>query len=179
MRKNILLQVRAIVALVAMGVASAGATQLKSSFEAGDFTGWNAQGKGWSIYKRAASDGTKSAMCSVSRGEAAGLKACAKVISGAEPGWIVKVELDIAGKAKSKSSKAKISVICVDSSGTIISEVERVVSASSPKFKKLSIPELIVPSGTTETYLMLMVEVGQTAKSAEWWRFDNVIIVVK
>ena len=166
-------------ALVVAGVASVGATQQKSSFEGGDFAGWNAQGKGWSVYGRAASDGSKSAMCSVSKGEAAGLKACAKVVSKAEPGWIVKVDLDIAGKTKTKSSKGKVSVICVDAAGTILAEVERVVFAPSTKFQKVSIPELIVPSGTTETYLMLMVEVQHEAKSSEWWRFDNVIIDVK
>lgn len=151
----------------------------ESSFEAGDFTGWNAQGKGWTVTTKDASAGEKSAMCTVSKGEAAGIKACAKVISKADPGFVVNVSLDVAGKNKSKSSAAKISVICVDKSGSILSEVEKKVTAPSTKFKKVSVPEIIIPSGTAETYLMLMVEVTQPAKSAEWWRFDNVVIKVE
>ncbi|MDF7824851.1 hypothetical protein P4B35_12570 [Pontiellaceae bacterium B12227] len=180
MRRNNRTQLGTVLALIAVGVASVGAAQVKSSFESGDFSGWNAQGKGWTVYSRAASDGEKSAMCSVSKGEPAGLKACAKLISKAEPGWVVKVDLDIAGKAKSQSSKAKVSVICIDAAGNILQEKEKVLSAPSTKFQKLSIPEVIVPSGTAETYLMLMVEVKKpAAKAAEWWRFDNVVIDVK
>lgn len=155
------------------------ATKTKSSFEAGDFSGWNAQGKGWTVYDRAASDGSKSAMCSVAKGEPVGLKACAKVISKAEPGFIVKVDLDVAGKVKSKSSEAKITLICLDKSGTILQEVEKKIAVPSTKFQKISVPELMVPSGTVQTYLMLMVEVKKPAKAAEWWRFDNVVIDVK
>lgn len=168
-----------VLALLGAGVASAHAGQTKSSFESGDFTGWNAQGTGWSVYSKAGSDGKKSAMCSIAKKEPAGVKACAKPISNAEPGWIVKVDLDIAGKVKSQSSTAKVTVICLDATGKILKEVEKVISVPSEEFKKISLPELIVPSGTAQTYLMLMVEVKQTAKAKEWWRFDNIIINVK
>ncbi|MDF7801704.1 hypothetical protein P4C99_19660 [Pontiellaceae bacterium B1224] len=162
-----------------MSVAPVYSEQTKSSFESGDFTGWNAQGAGWSVYSKAGSDGSKSAMCSIAKKEPAGLKACAKAISSAEPGWIVQVDLDIAGKVKSQSSTAKATVVCLDATGKILQEVEKVITVPSEEFKKVSLPELIVPSGTAQTYLMLMVEVKQTAKSKEWWRFDNIIINVK
>lgn len=168
-----------VLALLVAGTVSVYAKQTKSSFESGDFSGWNAQGKGWSVYAKAGSDGKKSAMCSVSKGEPVGLKACAKSINKADPGWIVKVDLDIAGKAKSQSSKAKVTVVCLDASGKILQEVEKVITVPLADFKKVSLPELIVPPGTVETYLMLMVEVKKTAKANEWWRFDNVVIDVK
>lgn len=168
-----------VLALIAAGTASVYAAQTKSSFESGDFIGWNAQGKGWTVYEKAGSDGKKSAMCSILKGEPVGLKACAKSISKADPGWIVKVDLDISGKAKSQSSKAKVTVVCLDATGQILQEVEKVISVPSKDFQKVSLPELIVPSGTAETYLMLMVEVKQSAKANEWWRFDNVVINVK
>lgn len=168
-----------VLALMLAGTASVYAKPVKSSFESGDFSGWNAQGKGWSVYAKAGSDGSKSAMCSVAKGEPVGLKACAKSINKADPGWIVKVNLDIAGKAKSQSSKAKVTLICLGATGSILQEVEKVITVPSAEFKKISLPELIVPPGTVETYLMLMVEVKQPAKSKEWWRFDNVVIDVK
>lgn len=165
------------IAFFAVGLSTA--AQTKSSFEAGDFTGWNAQGSGWAVYSKAASEGKKSAMCSVAKNEQPNVKACAKVISKADPGFIVKVDLDVAGKAKHKSSTVKISVICVDAGGSILQEVEKKITTPSADFKRISVPELIVPSGTAETYLMMMVEVTKKAKSAEWWRFDNVVIQVK
>lgn len=173
------IQTGMITAFVAAVAVSVGASQMKSSFESGDFSGWNAQGKGWSVYSKAASDGEKSAMCLVNKGESVGLKACAKTVSKAEPGFIVKVDLDVAGKAKARNSNAKVSVICVDRAGNILKEVEKKVSLATSKFIKVSVPELMVPSGTVETYLMLMVEVSQPSKGKEWWRFDNVVIQVK
>ncbi|WP_322607230.1 hypothetical protein [Pontiella agarivorans] len=152
--------------------------QGKSSFETGDFTGWNVQGKGWTIYSRDASDGSKSALCTVSKGEPAGVMACAKVVK-AQPGFVVKVDLDLAGKARHNSSRVKISVICVDAGGGILQEVEKTVAVPSSDFHRISVPELIVPAKTAETYVMLMVEVTKTAKSTEWWRFDNVLIRVE
>lgn len=176
---NRLHKMSVVLALMVAGVASVYAAQTKSSFESGDFTGWNAQGAGWTVYSKAGSDGKKSAMCSVSKKETPGLKACAKSISNANPGWIVQVDFDICGKAKSQSSKAKATVVCLDATGKILQEVEKVIPMPPEDFQKISLPELIVPSGTAQTYLMLMVEVTQTAKANEWWRFDNVIINVK
>lgn len=168
-----------VLALLVAGTATVYAKQTKSSFESGDFSGWNAQGTGWTVYTKAASDGKKSAMCSVSKGEPVGLKACAKSINKADPGWIVKVDLDISGKAKFQSSKAKVTVVCLSETGKILKEVEKVITVPTTEFKKVSLPELIVPPGTVETYLMLMVEVQKPAKAKEWWRFDNVVIDVK
>lgn len=172
--------IRILTAAVAIAaVCAAHAGQVKSSFETGDFTGWNAQGKGWTVTAKDAADGKKSAMCSVAKGDAPGLMACAKVIARAAPGFVVNVSLDVAGKNKSKSSSAKITVICVDAAGSILSETEKKITSPSAEFKKISVPEIIVPSGTAQTYLMLMVEVAQPAKSAEWWRFDNVVMSVE
>lgn len=176
---NTLYKKLVILALMVAGVTTVYAAPTKSSFESGELTGWNAQGKGWAVYSKAGSDGKKSAMCSVSKGEPVGLKACAKSVSKAAPGWIVQVNLDIAGKARSESSKAKVTVVCLDATGQILQEVEKVITVPSAEFKKVSLPELIVPSGTVQTYVMLMVEVKQTSKANEWWRFDNVVIDVK
>jgi hypothetical protein len=179
MRQKSSLHFIVIAVLISIGMAMVCSAQTKSSFETGDFTGWSAQGSGWSVYGRAASDGSKSAMCEVAKGEAPGLKACAKLIDKADPGWIVTANLDISGKNKSASSKAKISIVCLDAAGSILGEVEKVISSPSTDFKKVTVPELIVPSGTKQTYLMLMVEVTQSSKAKEWWRFDNVSVVVK
>ncbi|MDF7808486.1 hypothetical protein P4E94_13625 [Pontiellaceae bacterium B12219] len=179
MRRKISKMLMAVAVQISFCMALVCSAQTKSSFEIGDFTGWSAQGSGWSIYGRAASDGNKSAMCEVSKGEAPGLKACAKLIDKAEPGWIVTADLDIAGKNKAGSSRAKISVVCLDAAGSILAEVEKVVSKPSTDFKKVVVPELLVPSGTKQTYLMLMVEVTEASKAKEWWRFDNISIVVK
>ncbi|QBG47241.1 hypothetical protein EGM51_07470 [Verrucomicrobia bacterium S94] len=168
-----------LAASMAFLVAEGALAQGKSSFETGDFTGWNVQGKGWSIYAKDASDGSKSAMCTVSKGEpAGGVMACAKVIK-AQPGFVVKVDLDLVGKAKKRSSRVKISVICVDAAGNILQEVEKKVAVPPSEFQTVSVPELIVPAKTAETYVMLMVEVAKPVKSTEWWRFDNVRIQVK
>ncbi|WP_372797984.1 hypothetical protein [Pontiella sp.] len=166
----------AAAALAAVGTVQA--AQTNSSFETGDFTGWNAQGAGWSVTDKGASDGRKSAQCAVARDEAPNVKACAKVISNAKPGFLIRVNLDVAGKNKHKSSSAKISVICVDKAGAILAEQEKKISAPQTEFGRVTVPELLVPSGTAEAYLMLMVEVATPARSAEWWRFDRVDISV-
>ena len=158
--------------------AMACAEKTKASFESGDFTGWDTQGKGWSVYAKAGSDGEKSAMCVVEKGEAPGLKALARKVNKADVGWAVKVSLDISGKAKSKSTKASIVVMCLDKDGKPIREVKQEVTAPNTKFQKISLPEIIVPSGTVETYLMLVVETVKPAAAKEWWRFDNVVIDV-
>ena len=69
--------------LIWAGVMFADSAQIRSSFEGGDFAGWNTQGDGWSIDEKAASTGVKSAMYTVSKGDAPGLKACAMVIKKA------------------------------------------------------------------------------------------------
>lgn len=158
---------------------NAGAEKIRSSFESGELTGWNSQGKGWSVYAKAGSDGEKSAMCIVEKGEEAGLKALAREIEKAEPGWMVKVDLAIAGRAKSQSSKASVVLMCVDKDGTPLREVKKEISKPETGFQRLSLPEVVVPSGTVETYLMLVVEVKQTSGAKEWWRFDNIVIDVK
>ncbi len=160
-------------------VLSSGAAQSKYSFEVGDFAGWTVQGEAWSIYTKAASDGEKSAMCSISKGDAPGLKACARPVEKADAGWVVNAKLDICGKAKSNSSKATVVLMCVDEKGGTIREVKKEILVPASKFENVSLPEIVVPSGTVETYLMLVVEVTKPAGANEWWRFDNVVIEVK
>ncbi len=157
----------------------AGTAPVKSSFEDGTFAGWNVQGGEWSIYTKAGSDGKKSAMCSISKGRAAGVLACARVIEKASPGWMVKVDLDVAGKAKYKNSKMNVSVMCIDADGNTIKEVKKQISTPSTSFQKVSLDELMIPSGTAETYLMIVVELADKSRGKEWWRFDNVVIQVK
>lgn len=160
-------------------VSSSAFAELQASgFEGGDFAGWNTQGDGWSIYTKAASEGKKSAMVKVSKGEAAGLKAAAKQILGVDPGSVIKVEFDVAGKVKSGSSKLTASVICVDASGSVLREVKKSLSRPSTDFTQLKLPEMVVPSGTAEAYLMLVIELPKPASGNEWWRFDSVSIDV-
>ncbi len=161
------------------GVMFAASAQLRSSFEGGDFSGWTTQGEGWSIYEKAASAGVKSAMCTVSKGDAPGLKACVMVIKKAEPGWVIKAELDVAGKVKSNSSKVSLAVLCIDEAGNTLQEVKKQITAPTAEFKKVILSELVIPTGTAEAYFMIVVEVSKEAKAKEWWRFDNVVIELK
>jgi len=172
------IQIFAVVVFIT-ALFSTRAAVTTSSFESGDFSGWNAQGEGWAVNDTEASSGKKSAYCAISKGEAPGVKACAKVIPKASPGYVIKGSLDVAGKVKYNCSHVKISIICVDITGKILSEVEKKVNAPSPDFTKVTVPELIVPSGTAHAYIMLIVEVTQPAKSSEWWRFDNIVIQVQ
>ena len=165
--------------LVMALAAGARAARQESGFEQGDFSGWNTQGSGWSVYAKAASEGKKCAMVSVAKGEAAGLKAAAKPILGVEPGSVLKVELDVAGRTKTSSSSLTASVICVDAAGSALREVKKKVARPAEDFRTLKLPELVVPSGTAEAYLMLVVEVPAEARGHEWWRFDRVVFNVE
>ncbi len=169
----------AVIMLMMASAMLAESAQVKSSFESGDFTGWNKQGEGWTVYAKAASKGEKSAMYTVAKGEEAGLKACARIVENAGPGWVITAQVDIAGKAKSKSSKVNLALMCIDAEGNTLREVKKQVTSPSVKFQKVTLDELIVPSGTKEVYFMMVVEVTQVAKAKEWWRFDNIVIDVK
>ena len=118
-------------------------------------------------------------MLKVSKGEAAGLKAAARLIPNTYAGSVIKVEFDVAGKVKTQSSKLTASVVCVDAAGQILREEKKTTTSPSSDFSRLSLPELIVPSGTAEAYLMWVVELPTAARGNEWWRFDNVRIEVK
>jgi len=118
-------------------------------------------------------------MCSVSKGEAPHLKACAHLIEKAEAGWVVKADLWIAGKNKSESSVFTASIVCIDSGGSILREVKKKLSKPDRAAQQLTLPEIIIPSGTAETYLMLVVEVTQEARGNEWWKFDDITVLIK
>lgn len=165
--------------LLAGAHVAGGATQIKEGFESGTFSGWNVQGEGWSVYAKAASEGEKSAMVAIQKNEPAGLKAAVRLVEKAEAGWVVQVRMDVAGKVRTNSSQFTVSLVCVDQEGGILREVEKKVAEPSTNFSRISLPELVVPSGTVETYLMIVVEVPDAAKSSEWWRFDNVVVELK
>jgi hypothetical protein len=170
---------RVFLTVALLGACSlAWSANIISSFEGGSFAGWTTQGDGWSVYGRAASDGKKSAMCSVSKGEA-GMKACVRMIDQAEPGWIIKANLDIAGKTKTKSSKAKVVIMCIDAKGNTLRESAKELTVAPAKFQSVSIPEIVIPSGTAATYMMLVVEIPEPARGNEYWRFDDVIINIQ
>jgi len=168
-----------ILMLSMTGVLLAESAQVKHSFEKNDFSGWNMQGEGWSIYAKAASDGEKSAMCVIPKGTAPQLKACALQIKQAAPGWVLTARIDVSGKVKSKSSNLSFVVMCLDKDGNTLREERKKIIAPSKEFQKIALPEIVVPSGTVEAYLMVVVEVTQTTKGKDWWRFDNVVIDVK
>lgn len=178
MHKQSAVRLGVIAAALCFVAVQCRAEKTKASFESGDFAGWDTQGKGWSVYDKDGSDGEKSAMCVVEKGEAPGLKALARKINNADVGWLIKVSFDIAGKAKDKSSKATVAVMFLDKEGRVIREVKKMVTEPNAKFQKFSLPETIVPSGTAETYLMLVVETVKPATAKEWWRFDNIGIGV-
>ncbi|VGO14576.1 hypothetical protein PDESU_03139 [Pontiella desulfatans] len=151
---------------------------MKSSFESGDFTGWTIQGKGWSIYAKAASNGEKSAMCSIAKGDAPEMKACVRTIAKADAGWVVKGSVDVAGKIKG-NSKATVVLMCIDAEGKTLRESKKVITKPSATFQTITLSDFVVPSGTAETYLMLVVETIKTSTAKEWWRFDNVVVEVE
>lgn len=107
------------------------------------------------------------------------MKACIRVIEKAEPGWIIKASLDISGKAKSQSSMAKIVLMCIDEQGNTLRESKKEISSPQAKFQAVTVPEIVIPSGTAATYMMLVVEVTDVASGNEYWRFDDVIISVQ
>ena len=169
----------AVIALVLASGSLAWSAVIKSSFESGEFTDWTVQGEGWSVYGRAGSDGEKSAQCSVSKGEGPAMKACMRSIGKVMDGAVIKSRIDVYGKSKTKSSQVKIALMCVDAQGGILREVKKELTVPSSKFKRITLPEVIVPSGTVETYFMIVVEVPAAAKGNEWWRFDNIYINVQ
>ena len=179
MFKGILFKVSVFVLTLMASVMLVESAPVKHSFESGDFSGWKTDGQKWSVYGKSATDGKKSAMCVISKGTAPGLQACIVGIDKAEPGWIISAKLDVSGKVKSNSSKANLTLICVDAAGNTLREVKKTIVAPSTTFQTVVLEELDVPSGTAQAYLMIVVEVTQKSRAKEWWRFDNVVIEVK
>ena len=107
------------------------------------------------------------------------MKACIRLIDKAEPGWVLKASLDVSGKAKTNSSKVKIVLMCIDEKGNTLRESEKEITVPPAKFQSFTVPEIVIPSGTAAAYMMLVVEIPQTARGNEYWRFDDVIINVK
>ena len=162
------------VACLLVVACMAEATQVRSGFES-DFSGWTTQGNGWSITDKSVFEGKKAALCTIPKGDPAGLKACAFLVEKAAAGWVVKADFQVAGKTKDGSSLTA-SLVCIDAQGNILREEKKTLTNPPNEFRALSLPEVIVPSGTAETYLMLVVELKEPARSKEWWLFDNVVI---
>ena len=165
--------------LVAVFACCAESAHGNTGFENGDFSGWTTQGSGWSITEKMVFEGEKAAMCSITKREPATLKACVLLVDKAKAGWVVKADLQVMGKARSKSSSMTASIVCIDSAGEVLRESKKTLSTAPKEYQRISLPEVIVPSGTEETYLMLVVELKDEAKGNEWWRFDDVVVQVK
>jgi hypothetical protein len=150
-------------------------------FETGDFAGWDTRGQGWSISDQAPSKGLRYAVCAVKKGEARGSRVCMQKIGTVQEGKIVEVSLDVAATdvVRSPNSKACIAVLCTDSKGGVRKEYRSGIDRPSSAFEQVEIDDAIVLPGTAEIYIMIVVEVYQTALDDDWWRFDNVTVRIR
>lgn len=152
-----------------------------ASFESGDFSGWDTKGSGWSISEQSPSDGLRSAVCTVKKGDARALRVCMQKIGTVTQGKIVEVTLDVAATdvARSTNSKACIAVLCTDSKGAVRKEYRLNIDRPSTEFRQVIIDDAVVLSGTDNVYIMLVVEVFQPASDDDLWRFDNVKVMIR
>ncbi len=167
-----------IVVAATCDVSSAAGLLRNAGFESQDFTGWITSGKGWTIDKDVVAEGTCSALCTVGKGEKAGTRACLQKITGIEANRIIQVSLDVSGTnvARTPNSKACLAILCVDAGGNVLKEYRASVIKPTNAFRELKIDDAIVLPTTAQVYIMLVVEVYQTASNDDWWRFDNVKI---
>jgi hypothetical protein len=150
-------------------------------FETGDFSRWDTKGQGWSISDQAPSEGFRYAVCAVKTGEGRGLRVCMQKIGTVQEGKIVEVSLDVAATdvVRSPNSKACIAVLCTDSTGSVRKEYRSNIDRPSSKFQQVKIDDAVVLPGTANIYIMIVVEVYQTASDDDWWRFDNVTVRIR
>lgn len=150
-------------------------------FETGDFSGWDTKGQGWSISDKSPSEGLRYAVCAVKKGEERGLRVCMQKIGPVPAGKIVEVSLDVAATdvARSPNSKACIAVLCTDAKGGVRKEYRSGIGRPSAQFRPVEIDDAVVLPGTTDVYIMMVVEVFQTALDDDWWRFDNVAVRIR
>lgn len=161
-------------------LCSAGELLKNPGFETRDFTGWATSGTGWTIDKERFSEGTYSALCTVEKGDPPATRACLQSIEGIAANKIVEVSLDVSGinVAQTPHSKACLAILCMNSAGNVLKEYRSSVIMPSSSFKQIKIDDAVVLPGTKKIYVMLVVEVYETATDGDWWRFDNVAIAI-
>ena len=146
-------------------------------FESGDFSGWDVKGNGWSVSDRSPSEGLRCAVCTVKTGDGRGVRVCLQKIGSVQSGRIVEVSLDVAaaGVAESPNSKASVVVLCAGANKEYRASVVR----PGAKFQQIKIDDAVVLPGTSDIYVMLLVEVYQVATDDDVWRFDHVDVRIK
>ena len=150
-------------------------------FESGDFSGWDTRGQGWSISDQASSRELRYAICAVKKGEKRGSRVCMQKIGKVQEGKIVEVSLDVAATdvARSPNSKACIAVLCTDSKGGVRKEYHSNIDRPPSKFQQVMIDDAVVLPGTADIYIMIVVEVYQTASDDDGWCFDNLTVRIR
>lgn len=149
-------------------------------FESGDFAGWKTHGKGWKVQSKHSTEGMVAAQCAVMKGDEPGLRACAQLINHADIGKMISVSLDVSGIAVplTPNSESRIMIVCVDANGKMIKEYQESIDNPKTQFQSVKLENAVVPHGTVEIYLMLVVEVTKTAIDGDWWNFDNINIQI-
>ena len=149
-------------------------------FESGDFAGWKTAGQGWEVSSNIASEGRMSAMCSVKKGETAEIRACIQKINNVFPGKRMRLSVDVMAIAvtKTPNSRGSIVILCTNAEGSVLKEYRHDLVRPKAQFQNVVIENAVVPEGTVETHLMLVVEGYQLAADGDWWRFDNVNIQI-
>lgn len=162
--------------VAATGITSAQDFLRNPSFESRDFSGWTANGKGWSVSNKQSSEGKFSALCSVKKGDAPGMRVCLQKVGEVRSGKIVQVTLDAAAGdlANGANSKASLTILCTGAKGNVVKEYRSNILKPQTYFRQVKIDDAIVLPGTLDVYIMLVVEVYQQAIDEDWWRFDNV-----
>ncbi len=149
-------------------------------FESRDFSGWDVRGQGWTIDGKSFSEGAVSALCTIKKGDKPGLRACVQKITDADAGKLVEVSMDVSGVSvvQPANSKACLAILCFDAQGIVLKEYRSNVVRPTAEFQPVKIDDAIVLQGTTEVYVMLVVEVYQPATDSDLWRFDNIILKI-
>ncbi len=147
-----------------------------AGFEAGTLAGWTTTGKGWSISRDRFSEGACSALCTVSKGDQPGTRACLQQLSGIAPNRVVEVSLEISGVnvAQTPHSKAYLAILCVDAEANVLKEYRSGVIMPKSAFQPIKIDDAVVLAGTEQVYVMLVVKVFEEAVDEDRWRFDHV-----
>jgi hypothetical protein len=173
------MKVKPIICLVVAGLVGTASSVLALSngdFETADFSGWNMRGKGWSIIEVKDRDGKRSAECAIVTGDEPELRAAIQLIPNADPGKIIEVSLDAAVTVvtKTPASTSYVTVMCTGSDGSVLKEYRKDFVRLKTTFRKMTLDNVVVPPGTVETYLMIVVEISEKAPGNSGWRFDNI-----
>ncbi len=170
----------ALMVSIICNTCSAGELLKNAGFETRDFSGWITSGRGWSIDKDMHSEGSRSALCTVAKGDSPETRACLQMLKGIEANRIVEVTLDISGinVVQTPNSKASLAILCMDAKGNVLKEYRSNVIKPTTAFQPVKIDDAVVLPGTAQVCVMLVVEVYEKAANNDWWRFDNVSIAI-